>query len=78
MKLISRIIKDICTNKNDKDYCHSKTISFIAFIGFMCISAFYIYRGDKFDPMAWCGGVSTIIVAGASGAKIKETTEPQQ
>jgi hypothetical protein len=76
MHLISRVIKDICTNKNDEDYCHSKTLAFVAFVGFMVFTGYSIYRGDKFDPLLWAGGAGTIITAGAAGAKIKETTEP--
>lgn len=76
MNLFARVVKDICTNKNDRDYCHSKTLALVAFVGFLSLSGYSIYRGDKFDPLGWAGGAGTIITAGALGAKVKESTEP--
>lgn len=76
MRLIARVLKDICTIANDHDYCHSKTLSLAAFVAFVIFSAFALYHGDKFDPFVWAGGAGTIIAAGAAGAKLKETTEP--
>lgn len=77
MNIFIRIMRDICTNKNDRDFCHSKTLSLVAFAVFIGISIYSIYRGDKFDMLNWSGGVGALILSGAGGAKIKESTEPQ-
>ncbi len=78
IQLISRVLKDILTTSNGEDFCHSKTIALVGFIGFLCFSGYDLWKGSKFDAMAWSGGVGTLIVAGAGGAKIKETTERTQ
>ena len=74
---MNNLLNDIITNKNGIDFCAAKTLMVISVLMYVVYSGIGIYRGDKFDPASWGGGISTIIVAGCSGAKIKQSTEPE-
>lgn len=77
MNIFLRIFRDIATNKDDSHFCHSKTLSLIAFIVLLGLSIYCVIRGDKFDMINWSGGVGAIILSGAGGARIKMDTELQ-
>ena len=77
MNIVAIIFKDICTTKNNKDYCHSKTLAVFAFFWFIAMGSIDCYRKVPFQAMPWGGAIGSIILAAAGGAKIKDSTEPR-
>ncbi len=77
-ELFRTVIKDSLTVANGRDYCESKMLAFVSFWIYLPFAGYMLYRTpDHFSLSEFSLGIATIIGAGAVGAKIKDSTEPE-
>jgi len=75
-ELISRVTKDILTEKDGQSYDVTKVQWFVGtVVYFGCTVYSLIWLKEPFNPVNWSIGFASVLAAGSVGVKIKESTE---
>lgn len=71
-------IKNIFTGIDGVTYDPARALWILGTVSFLLFAGFEVYRTQHFNMVDFGIAYGTILAAGASGVKIKETTEPKE
>lgn len=72
-----KFIKDCLTGPDGITYDPSRFLWILGTLSFMFFTGYDIYKTNIFNMQAFSFAFSALLVAGAAGVKVKESTEPQ-
>jgi hypothetical protein len=77
MMTLSRVVKDVLTEKDGESYDVTKVMWVIGTLVYFACTGWTVWAHPElgFNPVNWSIGFSTILAAGSAGVKIKESTE---
>lgn len=71
-----KVFRDLFTGKDGETFDLGRVLWAKAMVVFAGLSAFALWRGGVFDPMAWAGGAGALLAAGGGALWAKRDTEP--
>jgi hypothetical protein len=72
-----KMIKDLFTGIDGQTHDPARFLWIVGMVVFMAFSGWEVYKSGKFDMINFGVAYGALLAAGASGVKIKESTEPK-
>lgn len=71
-----KFLRDIFTGRDNTTYDIGRLLWFQALQAFIFMSAYHLYKGGAFDPIAWGAGLAGLLAAGGASLGLKAKVEP--